>query len=210
MRMKTIRFITALFAIVMLIPAWAQTTRMFRYATRKACLSNSSWTLPKPSVSGFLELGRFQAKYNAKSYAGFAVNVDLKNNRLHLLAGVDEDKIFYNSVCYQYHLAFFSIHSSSMFTNNAIKKSTKQFRKYGGLYVGSEFGIRNDNASNNRSAQNFHIGLALINSDYDARASRLFVQFGFGLDYTEHPYQNIRTSVRFGLNIQLCRKYIIT
>lgn len=121
------------------------------------------------------------------------------NNRLNIQTGMDLNTDFYGAINFQHHFISFPYSILSPVKRWSNFKSKPILYNYGRLYVGTELKSTNIHFIE----QNIHLGFAAVNTNDDARISRIFIQTGIGYDYIKNYQSGIYSVTQIGINLKL-------
>ncbi|HYV90878.1 MAG TPA: hypothetical protein VE978_03810 [Chitinophagales bacterium] len=151
------------------------------------------------------ELGSHYQQNKISPYAGLGISKAGYFSEVRFLAGTDIDLSFYSSFRYQYN--FLSFPFSFLNPASTWQKPTSQrlIHRYGRLYFGSELKARINKTRQDHLEQNVHIGISAINTNSNAFITRIFLQYGLGIDYLGNTSPRIYSIFQLGMDMKILR-----
>jgi len=169
------------------------------------CLGGKS----HPSIVEYLihgEIGYAYLHYSSVPYAGVLFSRESTNNHISLLAGTDLDLRFHGAIRYRYN--FFG-KSIGLFwpslkwnsSNVPIIENIWTFQAYAGADLRTRLSV----SVPHLLEQSINIGVAIVQPEYRARVTRIFVQGGIGYDYLRNYSRTIYPLFQAGMTVRIIK-----
>ncbi|MBI1183501.1 hypothetical protein GC194_04485 [bacterium] len=150
-----------------------------------------------------MELGSRCMYAGSIQYATIGVSKQFSFSRFNLQAGYQTNHSYYSYLSYQFHFLSFAFQNINPFATWQTPKPAFSLRRYGRLYVGSSLHSVYSHTEPYKLQQNFHVGLAAVNTQYGALVQRVFVQYGINLNYFRSNTPSIFPMLQLGFNVNL-------